>query len=783
MDKRVFSILEYDKIKERLAGYAASQMGKDAVRALEPSGNGAQVQTFLAQTAEAETVFIHGGQSPIEGFDDIRPLLMRIHASYSLSMGELLQAARCLRVSRTARERLAQGEAEGHLAHMASQLVSHRSIEEEIGRCILSDDEMSDAASPELASIRRQMRINNERAREKLNGMIKSTSFQKYLQEPIVTIRNGRFVLPVRQEFRQNVPGLVHDQSGSGATLFVEPMAVVELGNEYKRLTGLEQEEIGRILASLTAMLEPCADGLAASLEVLAVLDMIFAKAAMARDMRAVCPEINTQGHIKIVKGRHPLISQEQVVPIDVWLGEDFSTLIITGPNTGGKTVTLKTIGLFTLMAQSGMYIPALGGTKIAVFEAVFADIGDEQSIEQSLSTFSSHMKNLVHILKQADKRSLVLLDELGAGTDPVEGAALAMSILETLHERRCVTAATTHYSEIKAFAMTTDGMENASMEFDVDRLAPTYRLFIGIPGKSNAFEISKRLGLSDAVIDRARGFLKQEDVQFEDVIQSAEAERQRVEAEHRLAQEARQELERLQGEIEKEKKHLQEEKAAMRAKAREEARQVVRDTRAEMDKLVEGLRNVKGIDMRQVDRAIQQARDGVRKREGELAEPILREELTGDAPKVLRPGDRVRLLNLGQNATVLKVTEGKSEIQVQAGVIKMMVERADVRLIDEIIKPAATSARMQLSPEREAGLELDIRGKNVDEAIVDVDRYIDDAVINGRTELHVIHGKGTGALRTGIQTYLRKHPKVKTIRLGTYGEGDAGVTVVTLKA
>jgi len=784
MDERVLSLLEFDKILDRLSSFAASDVGRENALNLRPSPDASAVRTLLQQTAEAETVYLHGGQSPVEGFTDTRPTLRRIHAAQALSIRELLAVARCLHASRAARERLTQDGAPGLLAHMAGQLCSHRSVEEDITHCFISEEEVSDAASPALADIRRQMRVSNERAREKLNGMVKSAAFQKYLQEPIVTIRNGRYVLPVKQEARQYVPGLVHDQSGSGATLFIEPLAVVELGNELKRLAGMEQEEIERILAALTALIEPYADELYNSIVILGELDLIFAKAMLGREMRAVCPAVAPGSPIRLVQARHPLIPADAVVPIDVWLNDAFRTLIITGPNTGGKTVTLKTVGLFTLMAQAGMFVPAAEGTKLCVFERVFADIGDEQSIEQSLSTFSSHMTNIVHILREADERSLVLLDELGAGTDPVEGAALAMSILDTLHGRGCVTAATTHYSEIKAFALTRAGMENASMEFDVDRLCPTYRVFVGIPGKSNAFEIAARLGLDAVVIERARVFLKQEDVQFEDVIQSAQSERQRAEQEKRQATVLRVEMERLRQELEGEKARFESEKAALRAKAREEARTLVRQSREEMESIIVELRSLKGLDMRQAERSIQEARDAARKREEALLDPPEEKPREGGRPpKSVRPGDRVRLVNLGQNATVLKAPDARGDVQVQAGVIKMTARLSDIRLIKEAVPPAAASAKLTLDPAHTAaGLELDVRGKLVDEALVEVDRYLDDAVLNGRAEVQIIHGKGTGALRTGIQDYLRRHPRVKSFRLGNYGEGDAGVTVVTLK-
>ncbi len=788
MEQRVLSILEFDKIREMLQQYTVSSIGQELAKHLMPTWDEAEARILLKQTAEAARFYARGGgQSPVEGFDDMRMTLKRVRAALSLSAGELLGAARCLRVSRTAKERLQQTDAEEPLtllSHMASQLCAYRSLEEEISRCIISADEISDAASPALADIRRQMRIANERARDKINNMVHSTTFQKYLQEPIITIRNGRFVLPVKQEYRQYVPGLVHDQSGSGATLFVEPMAVVELGNEYKRQMALEQEEISRILAALTSMLEPYADTLIESLGILGALDLIFAKAALARQMKAACPKILQEG-ITIIKGRHPLIPADRVVPVDVWLGQNgIQTLIITGPNTGGKTVTLKTLGLFTLMAQAGLFLPAAEGTGVRVFRAVHADIGDEQSIEQSLSTFSSHMKNLVEVLDNADDKSLVLLDELGAGTDPVEGAALAMSILETLHGRGCLTAATTHYSEIKAFAMTREGMQNASMEFDVDRLMPTYRLFIGIPGKSNAFEISERLGLSLDVIHKAREFLKQEDVQFEDVIQSAQSQRQRAEEERIEAERARYELERLKSETQQLKKRMEGEKAAMRAKAREEQRQLVRETRQEMEQVIVGLRNMKGVDHSQIDRAIQQARDRVRKREEGLFDAdTLGEQADDKPPKSVRPGERVRLLKLSQNATVLKPADAKGEVRVQAGVIKMMVNLQDIRIIEEVVKPAPAANKVQVESISSVGrMELDIRGKMVDEAVMEVDRYLLDASMHGLSEVSIIHGKGTGALRKGVQDYLRHHTKVKSFRLGNYGEGDAGVTVVTLR-
>ena len=543
-----------------------------------------------------------------------------------------------------------------------------------------------------------------------------------------------------------------------------------------------EQAEVERILTELTAMIKPSANDIYTDILTLGRIDLIFAKAKLSKEMKAVRPKLNAEGRIKIVKGRHPLIPSFRIVPIDVRLGSDFTTLIITGPNTGGKTVTLKTIGLFTLMAQSGMFVPANVGTELAVFESVFADIGDEQSIEQSLSTFSSHMKNIVGILDSADDRSLVLIDELGAGTDPVEGAALAMSILSELHSRGCFTAATTHYSEIKAFALTTEGMENASMEFDVDKLCPTYRLFIGIPGKSNAFEISKRLGLSESIIDSAKVYLKKEDTDFEAVISDAEKKRLRAEEEMERAEKDRQETERLKNELQAEKDKLEKEKQELKLKAREEARKIVADTKRQMEQLIVEIRAIKTIDQRAADRIIQQQRDSLRASEGELTEdlPMLR---TGDgkAPKNVFPGQTVKVLSLDKSGTVLSKPNKNGEVSVQLGIIKMNVRLDDIRLASEDNDQKA-GVKVEYNPANTVGMELDIRGMLVDEAKPVVDKYLYSAFQNGLTEVNIIHGKGTGALRTGIQDYLKHHPRCKSFRNGNYGEGDYGVTVVTLK-
>ena len=784
MEKRVLKTLEYDKILAMLKERASCCISRELVDTMEPSGDFDAVERELKLTAEAETLFYKTGRSPVDDFPDMRHCLERMHAALFLSTGELLGIASCLKAARIAKDILAKevGE-ESYLYNLAGLLITHRSAEEEINRCIINEDEIFDGASPALARIRRAMRLANEKVREKLNSMIRSTAYQKYLQEPIITIRNGRFVIPVKQEYRQQVPGLIHDQSSSGATLFIEPSAVVELGNEYKKLLAEEADEIERILTELTAMLAPYADEIREDLNIMGQIDLVFAKAKLSRELNAVMPRLNRNNYVRIVRGRHPLIPADRVVPIDIWIGRDYRSLIITGPNTGGKTVTLKIVGLFALMVQSGIFVPANEGSEFPVFEHIYADIGDEQSIEQSLSTFSSHMKNIVGILDRADENSLVLLDELGAGTDPIEGAALAMSILEELNDRHCICVSTTHYSEIKAFAMTHEGMENASMEFDIDRLCPTYRLYIGIPGKSNAFEISSRLGLPNSIIDKAKGFLKGEDVRFEDIISSAQSQHRIAEEERKMAEEARAELEKLRADAERERRKLDEDRNRLQAKAKEDAKRIVADTKREMEKLIVEIRSIKDIDRSAADRVIQAARDTLRATETAVNEKeAIKKEDNTKPPKTVRAGDTVNIVTLDQKATVLSAPDSKGEVMVQAGVMKLNVKLKDIRLIEEKKAAAPTSGKVGLGAGKQVGLELDVRGMLVDEANIIVDRYLDDAYNAGLSEVNITHGKGTGALRAGVQAFLKRHPLVKGYRMGSYGEGDAGVTVVTLK-
>ena len=671
----------------------------------------------------------------------------------------------------------------------ASRLFAFRQLETEITSAILSEEEISDHASPELFSIRRHIRQCNERVREKLNAMIHSSAYQKYLQEPIITMRGDRYVIPVKQEYRANVPGLVHDQSATGATVFVEPMAVLEIGNDLKQWQAKEKAEIERILQSLSARIAPEADALQNNLDILARLDFAFAKAALSRRMYGCAPRINTQGYVRIVRGRHPLIDPDRVVPSDIWLGKDFSTLVITGPNTGGKTVTLKTVGLFCLMAQAGLHVPAEIGTEIAVFDDVFADIGDEQSIEQSLSTFSSHMKNIVSILSGVTERSLVLFDELGAGTDPTEGAALAQAILSTLLRRQVRTLATTHYSELKEYALTTPGVENASVEFDVATLRPTYRLSIGIPGKSNAFDISRKLGLGDPIIDEAKKLLSSEQVRFEDVIANAEYHRQVAEKERAIAEEARAEMVSIRNQAEREREKLEKQRDEAIRKAKEQAKRILENARSESETLIAELKRLKKAGVATPEHEIQKLRSRLNENIGAVSDALMQpaDRMT-PPPKNLKPGDRVRIVHLGTEATVLAPPDAKGEVQLQAGVMKLkahisqlQMPKTDAGAAQTAKKKGGVRTNVDIAA-RAVRQELDIRGMAVDEALPEVDKFLDDAMLSGLGEVSVIHGKGTGVLRAGVHEALRRNPRVKSYRLGVFGEGESGVTIVTLK-
>ena len=600
-------------------------------------------------------------------------------------------------------------------------------------------------------------------------------------------MRGDRYVIPIKQEFKSQIPGLIHDMSASGATVFVEPLSVVEANNEIKALMIREQHEIERILEELSAKVAEIIVELGINVEILSRLDFMFAKAKLARDMNGICPHLTIKRQIKIKQGRHPLLDKHTVVPIDIELGNEFTTLVITGPNTGGKTVTLKTVGLFVLMLQAGLHIPAKEGSEFGMFGSVYADIGDEQSIEQSLSTFSSHMKNIVYILKEADEESLVLFDELGAGTDPTEGAALAIAILERLTKRGICTMATTHYSELKIYAMTTEHVQNACCEFDVETLRPTYRLLVGVPGKSNAFAISQKLGLDAYIIHKAKEFLSQDNLRFEDVLSDIEKNRTQAEKEKDEAAILKSEIEKLKIEIKKEKERINKEKSNIIAKAKEEARAIVMNTRYESEELLERLKELykQGIDANN-EKSLQEARAGIRNLdniEGGLVESFEQHEYL-EAPKNLKPGETVLMLNLNQKATVLDEPDPDGQVMVQAGIMKIKVNTKQLKRVDEQKESLDRINRVRVAGVKstEVKLELDLRGLNVEEAIDKVDKYIDDAVIAGLHEVSIIHGKGTGTLRNAVHTHFKGHAHVAAYRLGSYGEGDTGVTVVELK-
>jgi len=784
MKERTLRVLEFTRIRELLAEGALTPAGAEKCKALEPADELIAVQALQAETEEATVILQYTGGHPMIAFPDVKPALVVCEKGGSLSAGMLLNVAELLRASRAAQDALVtERENTPILRAKAEGLFVARNIERDITDAIISEDEIADRASSELMNIRRHLRGAQDRIRDKLNQMIHSATLQKALQDPIITVRNNRYVLPVRAEFRSSVPGLVHDQSSSGATLFIEPMAAVEMGNELKQWELKEQQEIARILAALSAEVAPYAAAMAETQEQLAELDFIFAKGLLSRRFFCVSPKMNNEGHLKIIRGRHPLIDPEKVVPSTIWLGEEFTSLIITGPNTGGKTVTLKTVGLFTLMAQAGLQVPADPGTELAVFEQVFADIGDEQSIEQSLSTFSGHMTNIVEIMHEVTPRDLVLFDELGAGTDPTEGAALAQSILTRLLHIKVRTLATTHYSELKAFALTTQGVENASVEFDVETLRPTYRLSIGVPGKSNAFEISRRLGLPENLIDAARKLLSGNAIRFEDVIANAEYHRQVAEKERQLAEEANRETIKLRNEAEQLRKEMEQKREQALRKAREDAKHIVDQARRESESVIAELKKMKK-NASQGDASVNDLRRRLDKESDALAEGLGQAAPDGgEAPKTVKAGDKVKILTLGVEGTVLAPPDEKGEVRLQTGMMKFTAELSQLRLIKEAPAKEKTTVKAKTGMlTRTVKSECDVRGMNLEEALDAVSLYLDEAVLAGLNEVYVIHGKGTGILRAGIQQDLRKNKHVKSFRRGMYGEGEDGVTVVTLK-
>jgi DNA mismatch repair protein MutS2 len=806
MEDRTIRILEFDKIGKRLSGLCASELGKELADELQPETDYFKISRMLKETTDAVDYVIRRGSPPLGGFHDIRSSLRRVEMGSILGPAELLHVADTLRAARNLKNYSSvaapkDSEETNYIAGLISSVESNKRIEDRINLAIVSEEEISDSASPALANIRRQIKDQQNNIKEKLNSMIRSSKYQKMMQESIVTLRGDRYVVPVKAEFRNDVPGLVHDSSASGATIFVEPMAVVEANNNIKQLSIKEQLEIERILAELTADVSGIVVGLKANMELFAAIDFAFAKAKLSLDLKCVCPKLNNEKRIHIKKGRHPLLDGKTVVPISLWAGERFNTLVVTGPNTGGKTVTLKTLGIFTLMAQSGLHIPAAEGTELSIFQRIFADIGDEQSIEQSLSTFSSHMKNIVKILAEADENSLILFDELGAGTDPTEGAALAMAILEKLHGLGAITVATTHYSELKVYALTTEGVENACCEFDVETLRPTYNLLIGVPGKSNAFAISRRLGLQEGVLEKAKEFLSREEIEFEDILMSIEKNRTDSEKEKLRAEQYRLEIEGLKKELEGQKQKLDAQKDKLLREAREEARKLLLDAKQDVESMLEEMRRAaKEHDENLRNKAAEEVkarlRNNINGLEGAISESLFPRQGYAKPPENLKPGDSVLIVNLNQKGTVVTPPDKDGEALIQAGIMKINVHVTNLKLVDEqtaetkksgagrigVSKSMNISTQVEISKVLNISTQVDIRGANVDEAVEILGKFLDDAAIAGLSEVTIIHGKGTGMLRNGVHQYLKSNSHVKSYRLGKYGEGENGVTVVSMR-
>lgn len=787
--QRHSAAVELDKILKLLAEQTASEDASEQALALEPAVSTDEVRRRLQETDDAFVLMAKFGSPSFSGLKNVANPLRRAQAGGVLNLVDFLRIAGVLRTMRAISDWRRKSEGmKTTLDWRFESVVPNKYLEEKINVVVISEEEVADSASPELASIRRRIRAAASRVREQLDKMIRSAAYQKYLQDPIVTMRGGRYVVPVKAECRGEIPGLVHDTSSSGATVFVEPMGVVEANNEIRVLQSRESAEIERILAELSAEAGGFADLIIESYHAAVGLDLIFAKGQLAYKMKASMPKVNDTGRILLNQARHPLIDPKQVVPMNIELGTTFDTLVITGPNTGGKTVTLKTLGLLTLMAMCGLMLPVGDNSEISVFHQVLADIGDEQSIEQSLSTFSAHMTNIIQIIEQADERSLILLDELGAGTDPVEGAALAMAILEALRERHARVAATTHYAELKAYALQTAGVENGSCEFDVATLRPTYRLLIGVPGRSNAFAISSRLGLNQEIVDRARELVSGEDRRFEDVVQNLEQSRQKLETERRQAQEQNAEARRISEEAKEYRERLEREAAKEIEQARERAAQLVARTRAQADALLEELEEMKRQGAKSMT-AEQRAKMKAGMRDMESAsDPVSRKEPeTYVLPRPLKAGDDVLIFDIDKEGTVVETpAPDDKKVLVQAGIIKTRVPVENLRLLEQKTqnRKARRSGTRNMPKRSDAPVmtEVDVRGEDSIEAVMSVDRAIDSALLSGIHQLTIIHGKGTGVLRTAVQQHLRRHPSVRTYRLGVFGEGESGVTIVELK-
>ncbi len=786
MNKRIYQVLEFDKIKEKLAGEAVSDSAKLLAEHLEPEVTIEKASRLMNETREAESISLRFAHSPISSFSDCAGEIKRLKAKGVLNCRELLHLSGVFKAARTARNSI-KPDAEGQLKllpDMAENLFYDEGFIRTIDNAVLDEENLADSASDELFRLRRQLSRESENLRDKLTKLTKTSGISEYLQDAIVTSRNGRYVVPVRAEHKKDVKGLVHDQSASGQTLFIEPEFVVEANNRIKQIEAEIKAEERRILQALSEAASAFTQDFSSDVVILAYLDLVFAKARLAGHMKANPPEFNAEGILNIKEGRHPLVDAKTVVPVSIKIGGEYTALIITGPNTGGKTVSLKTCGLFQLMAQSGLFLPALGSSTLPVFKQVFADIGDEQSIEQSLSTFSSHMKNIIPILEQANKDALVLLDELGAGTDPAEGAALAMSILEHIQKSGAYVMATTHYSEIKAFAMVEAGYENASMEFDLKTLSPTYHLRMGIPGLSNAFEISKKLGIHEAVIERAKGHMSEERTRFEALLNEAAASKEEAQKKIEIAEGFKRESQSIKDKAKVLKEQAEQKEKEILRKAREEAADIIRQAKTEAETVIDALKKAKLSAETERDRtqAIQEARSALDTRAKALNTALKAQgKKQAEQDMEIHVGDEVKLLGIGTVGTVVSEPDDKGNFTIQAGVMKLTSHIAEIETVTSPQRTAQAQHRV-IRSEAVGKMDVDIRGMTVDEGIMTIDKFLDDISLSGLKEVCIIHGKGTGKLRQGIHYYLKNNNRVDTYRLGEYGEGDVGVTVVTLK-
>ena len=789
MNQKVYHTLEYYKILDMLAGYASCEETRKRALALTPITDAAEIEHLQQTTSDALSRLYKGSGISFAGIHNVNASLKRLDIGGSLNTTELLHICSLLEVAKRAKAYDRSDRADDKtdsLSPLFSQIEPLSPLLEEIKRCVIGEDEIADDASPALFKIRKSIRGMNDRIHTQLTNLMNNTTTRNYLQDAVITMRDGRYCLPVKAEAKTSVPGMVHDQSSSGSTLFIEPMAVVNLNNELRELFLKEQDEINVILADLSNRVAENANGIRQDYSVLAELDFIFAKAQLAKSYNGVAPIFNEEGRIHIRKGRHPLLDTKKVVPIDVRLGEDFRQLIVTGPNTGGKTVSLKTVGLLTLMGQSGLHIPAADRSELAIFHEIFADIGDEQSIEQSLSTFSSHMTNIVKILDQADDRSLCLFDELCAGTDPTEGAALAISILHKLHQYGATTMATTHYSELKVYALSTPGVENACCEFNVETLSPTYRLLIGIPGKSNAFAISSKLGLAANIIDDAKSRLSDKDVDFEDMLANLEASRITIEKEQLEIKKYKAEVENLKKKLTDKNEKLDARRDEILRKANEEAVQILKEAKDLADETIRNF-NKYGqgqAPMSKMEKERSKVRDKMNKSEKNLSMKK-KEMINHKVPKKLRIGDSVKVLSMNLKGTVHTLPNAKGDLYVQMGILRSLVNINDLVLIDdESTSPIAkkyggsSSGKIKMSKSSSVSTEINLIGMTVDEAIAHLDKYLDDAYIAHLPSVRIVHGKGTGALRSAVHAHLKRQKYVKSFRLGEAGEGDAGVTI-----